>query len=48
MAKHPESIDGLMANVFEMENAAANVCGEPEGADRAPWLLGRSRGVTAQ
>jgi len=48
MAKHPESIDGLMAHVFEMENAAANVCGEPEGADRALWLLGRSRGVTAQ
>jgi tetratricopeptide (TPR) repeat protein len=48
MAKHPESIDGLMAHVFELENAAANVCGEPEGVDRALWLLGRSRGVTAQ
>jgi hypothetical protein len=37
-----------MGHAFEMENAAAAACGEPEGADRALWLLGRSQGVSAQ
>jgi tetratricopeptide (TPR) repeat protein len=43
IAKHPETLDELMGHAFEMENAAATVCGEPEGADRALWLLGRGR-----
>jgi tetratricopeptide (TPR) repeat protein len=43
IAKHPETLDELMGHAFEMENAAAAVCGEPEGADRALWLLGRGR-----
>ena len=46
--KHPETIEDVMAHVFEMENAAADACGEPQDADRALWLLGRSRGVPAQ
>jgi tetratricopeptide (TPR) repeat protein len=46
--KHPEIIDDVMAHVFEMENAAADACGTPQRADRALWLLGRSRGVPAQ
>jgi tetratricopeptide (TPR) repeat protein len=46
--KHPETIEEVMARVFEMENAAADVCGKPQGADRALWLLGRSRGVPVQ
>src|ERR1700735_992831 len=46
--KHPEIIDDVMAQVFEMENAAADACGKPQDADRALWLLGRSRGVPAQ
>jgi tetratricopeptide (TPR) repeat protein len=48
IARHPETVDEVMAHAFEMENAAAAACGEPEGADRALWLLGRSRGVSAQ
>jgi len=48
IAKHPESVDEVMGHAFEMENASAAACGEPEGADRALWLLGRSRGVSAQ
>jgi tetratricopeptide (TPR) repeat protein len=43
IAKHPETLDELMGHAFEMENAAAAVCGEPEGADRALWLFGRGR-----
>jgi len=43
IAKHPETVDEVIGHAFEMENAAAAVCGEPEGADRALWLLGRSR-----
>jgi tetratricopeptide (TPR) repeat protein len=46
--KHPETIEDVMAHVFEMENAAADACGEPQDADRALSLLGRSRGVPAQ
>jgi tetratricopeptide (TPR) repeat protein len=48
IAKHPEAVDEIMGHAFEMENAAAAACGEPEGADRALWLFGRSRGVSAQ
>jgi tetratricopeptide (TPR) repeat protein len=48
LAKHPETLDEVMGHAFEMENASAAACGEPEGADRALWLLGRSRGVSAQ
>jgi tetratricopeptide (TPR) repeat protein len=43
IAKHPETVDEVIGHAFEMENAAAAVCGEAEGADRALWLLGRSR-----
>ena len=46
--KHPETIEDVMAHVFEMENAAADACGEPQDADRVLWLFGRSRGVPAQ
>jgi tetratricopeptide (TPR) repeat protein len=46
--KHPETIEDVMAHVFEMENAAADACGNPQDADRALWLLGRRRGVPAQ
>ena len=48
LAKHPETLDEVMGHAFEMENASAAACGEPEGTDRALWLLGRSRGVSAQ
>jgi tetratricopeptide (TPR) repeat protein len=48
IAKHPETIEDVMAHVFEMENAAADACGTPQDADRALWLLGRRRGVPAQ
>jgi tetratricopeptide (TPR) repeat protein len=46
--KHPETIQDVMAHVFEMENAAADACGKPQDADGALWLLGRSRGVPVQ
>jgi tetratricopeptide (TPR) repeat protein len=48
IAKHPETVDEVMGHTFEMENASAAACGELEGADRALWLLGRSRGASAQ
>jgi len=48
IAKHPDTVDEVMGHAFEMENASAASCGEPEGADRALWLLGRSRGAAAQ
>jgi tetratricopeptide (TPR) repeat protein len=40
---HPERIDAAMAAAFDMENAAANQCGEAAGLDYALWLLGRGR-----
>ena len=48
IARHSETLDEVMGHAFEMENASAAACGEPEGTDRALWLLGRSRGVSAQ
>jgi tetratricopeptide (TPR) repeat protein len=48
IARHPETVDEVMGHAFEMENAAAGACGEPQGADQALWLLGHSRGVSAQ
>jgi tetratricopeptide (TPR) repeat protein len=48
IGKHPETIEDVMAHVFQMENAAADACGAPLDADRALWLLGRSRGVPVQ
>jgi tetratricopeptide (TPR) repeat protein len=48
IAERSETLDEVMGHAFEMENAAAAACGEPEGADQALWLLGRSRGVSIQ
>ena len=48
LQRHPDSMDEAMSVAFEMENAAAGVCGEPEGEDRALWLLGLSRGAKVQ
>ncbi len=44
LRKYPERIESAMSSVFEMENAAASQCGEPQGADHALWVIGRSRG----
>lgn len=44
LRKYPERIESAMASVFEMEDAAASQCGEPQGADYALWVIGRSRG----
>ena len=43
LARFPDRLDAAMAYVFSVENAAAATCGEPQGEDRALWLLGRSR-----
>jgi predicted Zn-dependent protease len=45
LERFPDRLDAAMAYVFSMENAAAAACGEPQGDDRALWLLGRSRSV---
>jgi tetratricopeptide (TPR) repeat protein len=45
MERFPDRLDAAMTYVFVMENAAVTVCGEPQGDDRALWLLGRSRSV---
>jgi tetratricopeptide (TPR) repeat protein len=43
LRKYPERIEPAMSSVFEMEDAAADRCGELQGADYALWLIGRSR-----
>jgi len=43
LERFPDRLDAAMGYVFAVENAAANACGEPQGDDRALWLLGRSR-----
>ena len=43
MERFPDRLDAAMAYTFGVENAAAAACGEPQGDDRALWLLGRSR-----
>jgi tetratricopeptide (TPR) repeat protein len=42
LERYPERLDAAMEFVFAVENAAAASCGEPQGDDRALWLLGRS------
>jgi tetratricopeptide (TPR) repeat protein len=44
LRKYPERIEPAMSSVFELEDAAAGQCGEPQGPDYALWLIGRSRG----
>jgi tetratricopeptide (TPR) repeat protein len=44
LERFPDRLDAAMAYVFSVENAAA-ACGEPQGDDRALWLLDRSRSV---
>ena len=43
LRKYPDRIKPAMSSVFEIEDAAAAECGEPQGADHALWLIGRSR-----
>jgi tetratricopeptide (TPR) repeat protein len=43
LERFPDRRDAAMAYAFSVENAAAAACGEPQGDDRALWLLGRSR-----
>jgi tetratricopeptide (TPR) repeat protein len=45
LERFPDRLDAAMGYVFAVENAAASACGEPQGDDRALWLLGRSRSV---
>ncbi len=40
LRKYPERIEPAMSSVFEIEDAAAGQCGEPQGADYALWLIG--------
>ncbi len=44
LRKYPERIEPAMSAVFEMEVAAADQCGDPQGVDYALWLLARNRG----
>jgi tetratricopeptide (TPR) repeat protein len=45
LQRYPERLDASMEFVFNVENAVAASCGEPQGNDRALWLLGRSTSV---
>jgi tetratricopeptide (TPR) repeat protein len=45
LERFPERLDASMEFVFGVENAAAKSCGEPQGDQRALWLLGRSTSV---
>lgn len=43
---HPDRANDAMKIVFQMENAAAQSCGEPPmGPDRILWLIGRNVGA---
>jgi Flp pilus assembly protein TadD len=44
LRRYPDRVEQAMSSVFEMEDAAAERCGEPQGADYALWLMGRNRG----
>jgi len=49
LARHPDRIDAALSLAFQMEDAAAQQCGEPQnGTDRILWLLDRSRQGAAQ
>lgn len=48
LQRFPDRLDAAMAYVFSVENAVGAACGEPQGDDRALWLLGRSRSVVNQ
>jgi hypothetical protein len=49
LQRHPDRIEAVMSLVFQMENAAAQACGEPtSGPDHALFLLGRSLPGTNQ
>jgi tetratricopeptide (TPR) repeat protein len=43
LQRFPDHVDAAMTHVFSVENAAAAACGEPQGDDRALWMLGHSR-----
>ena len=43
LRKYPERIAPAMSSAFDLEDAATGQCGEPQGADYALWLIGRSR-----
>jgi tetratricopeptide (TPR) repeat protein len=48
LERFPDRVDAAMAYAISVENASAAACGEPQGDDRALWLLGRSRSVVNQ
>jgi Flp pilus assembly protein TadD len=43
LQKFPDRLDSAMQTAFDIENAVAQTCGEPQGDNRALWLLARSR-----
>jgi tetratricopeptide (TPR) repeat protein len=43
LQRFPDRLDAAMGYVFAVENATMTACGQPQGDDRALWLLGRSR-----
>jgi tetratricopeptide (TPR) repeat protein len=43
LQKFPDRLDAAMQTMFDIENAATKTCAEPQGDNRALWLLGRSR-----
>jgi tetratricopeptide (TPR) repeat protein len=45
LREFPDRLESTMETVFSIENAAAKECAEPQGDDRALWLLGRSRNM---
>jgi hypothetical protein len=43
LQKFPDRLDSAMQTAFDIENAVAQTCGEPQGDNRALWLLAQSR-----
>ena len=46
LSRDSELFSQVMDVVFGIEQATAHTCGEPQGVDRALWLLGREPGGT--
>jgi len=48
LRRFPDRVEPAMQSVFNLENEAAEVCGEPQGGDYALLLIGRNRGSNSR
>ena len=48
LRRFPDRVEPAMQSVFNLENEAAEVCGEPQGGDYALLLIGRNQGSNSR